>query len=443
MVVKMAPGVALVAWLEQIPAQLRPPAPYYDLMLEAAVSVKSAQQAAVIYQMLGWAADYDQDPPPTSVRFPQDHRMHLKSGAEWYWFSCHLEAMGPDGPVRIAILESMERIRLLSNTVQAEAGWSDAECQVCWNAVTAVVSGPAGSTITRRSPNTQWLPLGGHVVFPSGDTFQYEVGPDSQSGSLNVLPLRAKVDDGANLSFDITLSTLMPVANAFFLQGDQGITPGIPGIYYSWPQLTAAGTVTVAGVTYEALGTAWIDHQLMAPPAPPVLPPAGINGWSWCEFNFDNGEAFTAAAFQTGAIGVNKLIPYGFYLRRVGDTWGAEPIVGGLAIDQLIPTLNQVMQPTTWSYTATNMPSLSPTQFPPIDVLITTAPWIADGSFETGDLGTPSEVPVSVAMVDRAPGPNAAPLGQALTGVGYCESVDYEPRQRYMERAAAFLRASL
>jgi predicted secreted hydrolase len=438
---KMTPGEALTAWLDEIPGYLQPAPDVWALMREVAAKVSTAQQAAVLYTMLGEAQSWGQAPAPTSVQFPQDHRMHLKSGSEWYWLSCHLDAQGPKGPVRIAILQSMERLRLLSQAAQAKAEWTDEECQVLWNAVTVVVSGPDGSSITRRTPNTQWSVLGGHVVWP-GELFEFAVGPDSQSGSVNVLPLHVKVDDRDNITLDLQLFTDMPATSAFFLQGEAGITPVIPGIYYSWPQLKAFGRVAVGDQTYEGAGGAWLDHQLMVPPVPapgtPTVP--GFNGWSWCEFNLANGDSFTAAAFQKGALSVNDLVPYGFYLRRAGDAWNAEPILGGMAIDQFIPTLNQVIQPTTWSYTATNAPGSAAA---PFDVVISAAPWILDGSFVTGDLGTPSEVPVSVALVDRAVGANGVPLGQALTGVGYCESVSYEPRAAYMARAEAFLRASL
>ena len=301
------------------------------------------------------------------------------------------------------------------------------------NAVTAVVSSEAGGAITRRMPNAQWAPVGGVVEFPQGG-FVYRCGPDVMLGPENVLPLELIVDDGDNINLTLSLTSGMPPTSAFFLQGDKGVTPPpVAGIYYSWPQVSVSGSATVAGTRYDAAGVGWIDHQLLARAIPTTLPepPVQINGWNWCQFNFDNGEAFTAAAFQTGAIGANKLTPYGFFIRPLLGGWQAEPIIGGLALDGFTPMLDQVFQPTAWTYAAANFPgAFAPS---PLDITITTAPWHPDGSFVTGDLAVPSEVPVSAAMAQRGT------FGQAVTGRGYCETVGFEPRDAYMKRAIAFL----
>lgn len=443
---KMTAAQALTAQLQSIPTYLQPKDPaVFQLMCETAAGLSptggsaAAGLAATIYQMSGAAGGYGDAHPPTSVSFPADHRLHLDCGNEWYWISCNLEAEGPNGPVRIGLLIDMLRIRVVSKAVQAQAEWSDAECQVVWNAVTAVVSDGAGSTITRRTPNVQWTPVGGSVEFP-GETFVYRCGSDVMIGSADVLPLNVSVDDGANIALDIEVFTDMPAASAFFLQGQNGITPDpTPGIYYSWPQLQVAGVVTVQGQSYVAAGVGWIDHQLLAwdMPPPPSFTQPEFSGWNWCQFNFDNGEAFTAAAFQTGAIGTSKLIPYGFYLRRDGDAWNAEWVVGGLTIDNLIPTLHDVFQPTAWTYTALTVPTAAASS--PTEVLITPAPWTTDGSFETPDLAVPSEVPVSVAAIRRTTAADGAPVVQAFDGVGYCETVGFEPRGLYMRRAVAHL----
>jgi hypothetical protein len=459
--VTMNAGEALVAQLNSLPDYLRPDQPVFDQLLAAAGKLRpdggkaDAQAAAVIYKLQGSGAGYGDDPPPSKVSFPADHRMHLRCGNEWYWLACHFDAEGPDGtPVRIAVLLDMLRFRLISNRLQAEIGWSDADCQLVWNAVTVTIAGAGGSRIYRRPLNVQWAKTGGRVQFPDEKAFVYRCGPDVLTGAPNVLPLRVVVDDPA-MFLDLHVTTDMPVETAFFLQGMDGITPNPkPGVYYSWPQLKAHGTVIIDGARYVAKhGNAWIDHQLLTSQTPTVrTPPMPIDGWNWCEFNFANGEAFTAAAFQTDAIQVNPLTPYGFYLRRSDDgrTWVAERLIGGLAMDRLIPTLHQVMQATSWTYTATNLPQSPAPLIPPrpFDLMVTTAPWIDDASFETADLAVPSEVPVGVAMVNRAELLHLIPLGispagEAVTGVGFCETVNWEPWAAYQARALAFLKTGL
>lgn len=449
MAISMSVAEAMKAQLNAVPEALRPPPAVFAQLLAAAGKLRAeggaddAQRAAVIYKLTGWGAGYGDDPPPTSVSFPADHRMHLKSGNEWYWVAAHLDAEGPNGPARIAVLIDILRFRLISTKLQAEIGWSDADCQLVWSAATVTVSDARGSRIHRRRRNVQWPKTGGQVEFP-GAEFVLRCGPDVMVGPPEVLPMGVNIEDGDNLSIWLRLTTEMPPTSAFFLQGTNGVTPAPrPGIYYSWPQLSARGHVQVGGEAYEASGSGWIDHQLlMRDPPTPMTPPPAIDGWNWCEFNFANGEAFTAAAFQTGMISVNPLLPYGFYLRPAtdGQSWVAEPLIGGLSMDHLIPTLHQVMQATSWTYSATNFPSQSQALARPFDLAITTAPWIEDGSFETADLAVPSEAPVSAAMVNKANlRLDGSPLGEAVTGVGFCETVNWEPWAAYQARALAFL----
>ena len=455
MAVSMAPGEAMTAQLNSLPEALRPPPDVFAQLLTAAGKLRAeggsddAQRAAVIYKLSEWGAGYGDDPPPTSVNFPADHRMHLNCGNEWYWVACHLDAEGPEGPVRIAVLLDMLRFRLISTALQKEIGWSDADCQLVWNAVTVTITGANGNQIYRRRRNVQWAKTGGQVEFP-GDRFVFRCGPDVMVGPADVLPLGISVVDTGNISLELRLSSAM--RNPFFLQGTDGITPKPrPGIYYSWPQLDVDGYVYIGETTYKVKGNGWIDHQLLmrTPPAIPTPWPS-IDGWNWCEFNMESGEAFTAAAFQTGMISVNPLTPYGFLLRRSddGQSWNPERLIGGLAMDHMIATTHQVMQATSWTYTATNFPSKDQELARPFDVIVTTAPWIDDGSFETADLAAPSEVSVSVAMVNKAELLHLAPLGtspigEATTGVGFCETVNWEPWGSYQPRALAFLKTGV
>jgi len=162
---KMTAAQALSAQLASIPAYLQPrDQAAFKLLRGTAARISptggsyAAGVAATIYQMSGAAGGYGDLHPPTAVNFPADHHLHLDCGNEWYWISCNLEAQGPDGPVKIALLIDMLRIRVVSKAVQAEAKWSDEDCQVVWNAATALVCGDKGASITRRNQNVQWRP---------------------------------------------------------------------------------------------------------------------------------------------------------------------------------------------------------------------------------------------------------------------------------------------
>ena len=305
----MTPAAALTAYLNSIPQYLQ--SPLWPQLLAAAGQVRGATDAAIILQLMGAAASYGMN-VPTSVQFPRDHELHLDSGAEWYWLSCNLEVEGSNGLDRVAVLAAITRSRAVSLSVQQQAGWSDVECQVVDSVAIVTVATRNDSFIVRRSTNTQWPAMGGSATF-GNQPFMLGCGADSYTGFMNVLPLVVQIDDGSNMTIDLEMNSDLPPENAFFLQGVGGLTPmPAPGRYYSWPQLSVKGSVAVGGKTYAVKGSGWLDHQLMmhsttAPVAPPPPQPGWVPvqhcaGWSWCEFNLDNGDALTAAGFQIGTI---------------------------------------------------------------------------------------------------------------------------------------------
>ena len=57
-------------------------------------------------------------------------------------------------------------------------------------------------------------------------------------------------------------------------------------------------------------------------PPPPVVQPE-LSGWNWCQFNFDNGDAFTAADISVVyALGLGAMLGLASdYSERIGDYW--------------------------------------------------------------------------------------------------------------------------
>ena len=444
---KMTPSEGLVKFLNEIPDNdyLRPRA-IYPQLLEAAAKVKTGGEAAVITALLGPGNSYGIDVPIKPLKFPEDHKLHLNMGTEWYWLICNLEVEGSGGLDKIGVLLDMTRMRAVSLKVQEEAGWSDEDAQIVDNVVTVTLATRKDNCIIRRSPNTQWGALGGKIKFDS-DPFHYQVGKDYLKGSKDVLPLKIHVDDGENMRIDLTMRSDLPAEKAFFLQGakkDQGVIPAPHlGIYYSFPQLDVKGTVIVGGTTYKVKGIGWLDHQLMMndanapqPPTPqptpkykPIIP---SNGWSWCGFNFSNGDAFTAIAYQIGTIQTRMPVNYGIYLHRTPNGWARTDVMGSLAIDRFIPGLGHVLTPTTWVYQVTDPLS-------GLDLEMLPVPLYPDGTFQGGTLEIDGETAVTLNVIDRTPISGQFGNGKVFTGAGYCESVCYEPYEQYVERCLKYL----
>jgi hypothetical protein len=264
------------------------------------------------------------------------------------------------------------------------------------------------------------------------------------------------IDDGEML-VDLTLDNKsMAPKDAFFLQGGfpaPGVTPvPSPGIYYSWPQLNVTGSIRVDGKTYKVTGgSGWLDHQLMAhslenagnapTPIPFIDDPTPIDGWSWQYFNLNRGDAFTLASFQKGELNLLPPVGYGFYLTRdpAGKKWIPSYLVGVMALEdfQAFPVnagggppsqgSGTVSLPTAWTYLL-GTTSAGPV---PLALVAQTKKWSDDGTFNNANGALASELPID--LYDLSVG---VPSG---SGVGFGESIGFEPVAQYRARALAYL----
>jgi predicted secreted hydrolase len=435
MALKMTPAEALTESMMRIPVAERPPAALWTPLVEAALTVASAHTAQLIYTLLGGGASSWAAPLSGPPRFPADHAPHLDAGPEWYWLTANLAPKGVEGP-HFGLVVCLQRQRILSEHVEREGGWTKVEAQLVQSQTVLTISDlggdPAGGQVVQQSRNV-WTPLGGEVGF-GADPFLFQCGPDYFEGTADVLPLRLHVE-GEAVAVDLTLTSDLPAENAFFLQGAQGLTAGPrSGFYYSWPQLRIAGSLVAAGVPYEVEGTGWIDHECMATIIPAgAAPPYGINGWTFCAFNLSNGDALVLAGSQAGVLQTHLAAPYGFYVRREGDGWVPIDIAGQIEMDAFLPlTEHCVMLPIAWRGEASAVRNIAE----PLKFAIETKPFLADGGFVGPNLAVMGETPVAVKLA-RTVAPAGPPV--ILTGVGYCESVGYEPAPLYIARALAAL----
>jgi hypothetical protein len=414
----------------------------------------------VTNSLLQRAASVDLDVPDAAykVRFPADHHLHATMGTEWYWIGCHMKVVDSHGNAgRLSLLQSMQKIRIVGLAAQRAAGWSDKDVTLATDIVTVTVDmGPGRRGYHRRSRILQNPLTGGVVDFSvPGQAFFFRCGPDRLSGSADVLPLRLEVDDGDNMRVDLTFThdASIDLAHAFFLQGvptakidggGTGVTPNpSPGIYYSWPQLPASGTVRVGGETYTVQsGRAWIDHQLLMTSLDPhdkdhvpfVDDPRPFKGWTWQFYHLDNGHAFTGAAFVNGPMTPRPSMSYGYYLAPKDRGWAAIYITGDndlLAVDSFGSFADgrksaraNVDIPTVRTYRNVKNVVLG-------DALWGVAtPWYRESTFNNPNWGICSEAPADYTDLS----------GKHPNGLGYLETVGFEPVAAYRAFALAFIR---
>jgi hypothetical protein len=435
----------------------------YDAAGRLDIRQNPAKDAATIMSLLGRGSDFDTDAPASdyALQFPKDHHLHANMGFEWYYVCFHLnvtDSAGKQG--RIGVLLSMQKQSIIGLTTRKRLGWSDPSSMMFVNLVTATVDFPDHKAVIRRSENLQWPAVGGKGRFSTpGENFFFECGSDSLSGTTDVLPLLATVQDGKNLSFSLTLAPpdgFLPI-NAFFLQGIPSIAGGgtgltalpTPGIYYSWPQLvvkaTPSASIVVDGETYTInSGRGWMDHQLMmhslrnpdnaSSPVPFADDPKPIDGWSWQFFNLENGDAFTGAAFHSWYLNTNPALSYGYYVAAnpLSGKWDAYFITGNLVLGDFrsfpviagAPTTSASVQfPNSWKYV--NVQSIFGNP-----LAGTATPWYTDGTFNSQSLQVISENPVDYKDTS----------GKHPNGVGFCESVGFERTDSFQKRALEYLK---
>ena len=103
------------------------------------------------------------------------------------------------------------------------------------------------------------------------------------------------VANTADKGFRLAL-TLTPT-QTLLLQGDKGLSRKGPdeqqaSYYYSQPQMSVAGTISLGGKDFAVKGTparAWMDHEW----SQALLHPDAV-GWDWVGINFFDGSALTA-----------------------------------------------------------------------------------------------------------------------------------------------------
>ncbi|THD77172.1 MAG: hypothetical protein E7812_14565 [Phenylobacterium sp.] len=449
----MTPGEALLQSMAGISARAKVA---FDLQAEldaAARFLASADAVGPIITMLGEGPSAWYSPPPASLEFPRDHAPHPGQPPEWYWIACNLTVEGGAPDERMGVLLSMQRNQVIDPAIQAQAGWSVEEAQLLFSYATVVHTTASGPKSYFRSPNLVWPPFGGTTTMQA-DPFLFQCGPDSFSGSVDVLPLQVSIQDnppdGDPLIVELTLSSKMAAQSAFFLQGKDGFTPPPrAGLYYSWPQLQVSGQVSVGGQTYQVSGTAWMDHEMMYQPLPPPsgpvptppetwTPPQGIGGWTFCIFNLENGDSLVVAGFQEGPMLPTLPAPYGFYLRPVDGIWQKTFLEGVISMPAFMPLMGDAMLPVAWSGAFTARGGGERPTF-----TFETTPWTGDASFLAVNQSIQGEAPagISLRLAEPPPGGFGGPV--TLTGTGYCETVGYEPVGSFMRRARAYLSSTI
>ncbi len=224
--------------------------------------------------------------PARQMRFPRDHGAHPELRTEWWYITGHASSRAADGRefgfqltffrTRVDATQAMQSKFSAQQLIFAHAAVTDVQGKKLWHDQRIARAGfgvAFASTQDTRLKLNDW-------------TLQRDTAEPSRYNAS--LPAK-----------DFALQLQMNEIQPLILQGQNGLSRKGPearqaSYYYSHPQLSTLGKITLQGQTFDVSGKAWLDHEwseeLLHPDA---------TGWDWIGMNLDDGSALTAFQLRT------------------------------------------------------------------------------------------------------------------------------------------------
>ena len=212
----------------------------------------------------------------TELGFPRDHGSHPEFRTEWWYITGWVtDGQGHDLGIQVTFFRSRPGVaeQLHSRFAPVQLLFAHA----------AVADPRAGSLRHHQRAARSGMGLAEAAL----ETTDVRIGDwtlrlDGQTYTANVI--------ARDFAFALTFTARQPM----LLQGERGFSrkgppAGHASFYYSRPQLTVAGTLTLDDRALRVSGSAWLDHEWSSAYLAP-----GTQGWDWCGINFDDGAALMA-----------------------------------------------------------------------------------------------------------------------------------------------------
>ncbi|MBP8019486.1 MAG: carotenoid 1,2-hydratase [Hylemonella sp.] len=230
--------------------------------------------------------------PIRALEFPRDFGAHPEAKTEWWYATGMARAKdkSPDAPPEYGFQVTFFR-SLVESTQEMKSSFAAKHLIFAHAAVTDIKKGKFwhDQRIARSSsvPTTDIASAGlrsTHV-----ELRDWSLKREPGSAETNSSMYRALV---ATQLFGLDLS--LQTSQAVMLQGYEGLSRKGPqasqtSFYYSQPQLSVKGKLSIQGKSLQIQGSAWLDHEW----SNEMLHPDAV-GWDWIGMNLDNGSALTA-----------------------------------------------------------------------------------------------------------------------------------------------------
>jgi predicted secreted hydrolase len=214
--------------------------------------------------------------PPAKLQFPRDHGAHPSFRTEWWYITGQARGGEREFGFQVTFFRSrvdgtqaMRSRFAARQLVFAHAALTDVKGQKLWHDQRIaregfeLASAAEGDTRVRlRDWSLQRRSDGAYAArIPAGE-----------------------------FALELQFAPTQPV----LLQGIDGLSrkgprPQEASYYYSHPQLTVGGALSLKGQRFTAAGKAWLDHEW----SEELLDPDAV-GWDWIGMNLDDGSALTA-----------------------------------------------------------------------------------------------------------------------------------------------------
>ena len=239
--------------------------------------------------------------PMRTLQFPRDHGSHPDLRTEWWYITGHLDAAGAPWGFQITFFRSR-----VEGTQDMQSAFAAKQLLFAHAAVTDVRGGRllhdqriarAGFGVVDASESDTDIRLQDWRLVrhdAARNPGEIERAGDAALGRVHSERSRYEAQIiSPGFSLQLQFDSTQPL----LLQGQQGLSrkgpaPEQASYYYSQPQLSVSGSITVGGqrmVTSAGTGRAWMDHEWSE-----TLMHPEVVGWDWIGMNLNDGGALTA-----------------------------------------------------------------------------------------------------------------------------------------------------
>jgi predicted secreted hydrolase len=213
--------------------------------------------------------------PGKTFSFPEDHGPHPEFRIEWWYVTANLVDAGGT-----AYGAQWTLFRQATKPGAQQEGWANQQVWMGHAAVTRADTHRTSETFARGGVGQAGAEANPFVAWI--DAWEMRALTSMNATSMAPLELKAQA---ADFSYALRLDADRPL----LLQGDAGYSRKSlreqASYYYSQPNFSVKGSITIDDKSAEVTGQAWLDREWSSQPLA-----SNQSGWDWLSLHFAGGE---------------------------------------------------------------------------------------------------------------------------------------------------------